>query len=268
MRNLFAFIYRHHVFFMFLFLEIIAVGMLVKNNDYQNSRFASSSNVLSGKIFQHFKNISDYFYLQKINQLLVEENTLLKNLNLKKSFDANNINNKGQYEFISAKIIKNSYNKRNNYLTINKGAMDGIESGMGVCVNEGVVGIVRDVSKHFSTIMSLLNKKAIISSRFTKSNHFGVIQWDGKSYHFAQLHSIPKYVDVSLGDSLITNSFSNIFPEGISLGTVNRFERDKNDNFYAIEVALSVDFSNINYVYVIKDLFKDERLKLEKKLNE
>ena len=83
MRNLFAFIYRHHVFFMFIFLEIIAVGMLVKNNDYQNSRFASSSNVLSGKIFKNFKNISDYFYLQKINELLVEENTLLKNLNLK-----------------------------------------------------------------------------------------------------------------------------------------------------------------------------------------
>ena len=102
MRNLLAFIYRHHVFFMFIFLEIIAVGMLGKNNDYQNSRFASSSNVLSGKIFEHFKNISDYFYLQKINQLLVEENTLLKNLNLKKSFDANNINIKGQYEFISA----------------------------------------------------------------------------------------------------------------------------------------------------------------------
>ena len=146
--------------------------------------------------------------------------------------------------------------------------MHGIENGMGVCVNDGVVGIVRDVTKHYATIMSLLNKKTIISTRFAKSNHFGEILWDGKSHHFAQLHSVEKYVDVSVGDSLITNSFSSIFPEGITLGTVNRFQRDEADNFYSIEVDLSVDFSNLDYVYVIKDLLKEERLELESKQNE
>ena len=99
-----------------------------------------------------------------------------------------------------------------------------------------------------------------------KSNHFGELTWDGKSYHFAQLNSVEKYVPVSVGDSLITNSFSNIFPEGIPIGTVNRYERQESNNFYAsIEVALSVDFSNLNYVYILNDKLKEERKKLESK---
>lgn len=243
------------------------MGMLIQSHYYQASRFASSSHAWSGQILENFRRSTDYLALKDINDILAEENALLKNKSLKSTAQAN-ATQKGQYQYISAKVIKNSYNKRNNYLTINKGTLHGIENGMGVCINDGVVGIVRDVNKHYATVMSVLNKNTVISTRFAKSNHFGELLWDGKSHHFAQLHSVEKYVEVSVGDSLITNSFSSIFPEGITLGTVNRFEREETENFYTIEVDLSVDFSNIDYVYVIKDLLKKERLKLESKQGE
>ena len=263
MRNLFAFFYRYHVFFLFILLEITALGMLIQSQHYQSARFASSSNTCSGKILEIFNNVTDYFSLKKINDLLAEENALIRNRSLRLPELEGNIY-KNQHEYISAKIIKNSYNKRNNYLTINKGSIHGIENGMGVITEVGVVGIIRNVSANYATVMSLLNKNTIISTRFIKSNHFGELIWDGKSHQFAQLNSVEKYVPVAVGDSLITNNFSNIFPEGIPLGTVNRFEIDEKKNFYtSIEVALSVDFSNLNYIYVLKDKLKDERMKLE-----
>ena len=263
MRNLFAFFFRYHFFLVFILLEIAAVGMLIQSHHYQSSRFVSSSNTLSGKILEKFNNVTDYFSLKKINDLLAEENALIRNKSLQLPHLKENIY-KNQHEYISAKIIKNSYNKRNNFLTINKGSIHGIQNGMGVISEAGVVGIIRDVSANYATVMSLLNKNTIISTRFTKSNHFGELIWDGKSHQFAQLNSVEKYVPVAVGDSLITNNFSNIFPEGIPLGTVNRFEREENKNFYTwIEVALSVDFSNLNYIYVLKDKLKDERMKLE-----
>ena len=239
--------------------------MLIQSHHYQSSRFANSSNTWSGQILEQFNNATDYFSLKKINLLLAEENALIRNRSLQLPPTEKNIY-KNQHQYISAKTIKNSYNKRNNYLTINKGAIHGIENGMGVITEAGVVGIVRDVSPNYATVMSLLNKNTIISTRFIKSNHFGELIWDGKSHQFAQLNSVEKYVPVAVGDSLVTNSFSNIFPEGIPVGTVNRFERDENKNFYtSIEVALSVDFSNLNYIYVVKDKFKEERMKLESK---
>ncbi|MDG1849357.1 MAG: rod shape-determining protein MreC [Flavobacteriales bacterium] len=267
MRNLFAFLYRHHVFFVFILLEIVAFGILIQSHHYQGSRFASSAQAWSGKVLEYFENSVDYFSLKKINHLLAEENAQLRN-RISTSPISHKKNNALPHQYISAKVIKSSYNKRNNYLTLNKGRLNGIEKGMGVCVNEGVVGIVRDVTDNYATVMSVLNKHAVISSRFTKSNHFGEIVWDGKSHHFAQLRSVEKYVDVSIGDTLTTNSFSSIFPEGILLGTVNRFERDDSENFYKIEIDLSVDYSNIDYVYVIKNLHGKERLELESKLKE
>ena len=243
------------------------MGMIIQSHYYQASRFASSSNAWSGELLENFRSSTDYLSLRKVNDLLAEENALLKNRSLNSTFKIDS-QEKGQYQYLSAKVIKNSYNKRSNYLTINKGSAHGIENGMGVCINDGVVGIVRDVTEHYATVMSVLNKKTVISTRFAKSNHFGELIWDGKSHDFAQLHSVEKYVDVSVGDSLVTNSYSSIFPEGIVIGTVNRFEREETENFYSIEVDLSVDFSNIDYVYVIKDLLKKERIELESKQGE
>mgnify|MGYP000179080847 CR=1 FL=1 len=243
------------------------MGMIIQSHYYQASRFASSSNVWSGQLLENFRSSTDYLSLRKVNDLLAEENAQLKNSPFESTVQIEG-QEKGQYQYISAKVIKNSFNKRNNYITLDKGSLHGIENGMGVCVNEGVIGIVRDVTEHYATVMSVLNKKTVISTRFSKSNHFGELLWDGKSYDFAQLHSIEKYVDVSVGDSLITNSYSSIFPEGLTIGTVNRFERKASANFYSIEVDLSVDFSNVDYVYVIKDLLKRERLELESKQGE
>ena len=240
------------------------MGMIIQSHYFQASRFASSSNAWSGELLESLRTSTDYLSLRKINDLLAEENAQLKNRFLDSVFKITRLE-KGQYQYISAKVIKNSYNKRNNYITINKGYAHGIENGMGVCINDGVVGIIRDVTEHYATVMTVLNKKTVISTRFAKSSHFGELIWDGKSHDFAQLHSVEKYVDVSVGDSLITNSYSSIFPEGLIIGTVNRFEREETENFYSIEVDLSVDFSNIDYVYVIKDLLKKERIELESK---
>jgi rod shape-determining protein MreC len=248
-------------------LELTALAMLIQSHNYHASRFASSSHAWAGNVLENYQNSADYLSLRKVNSILAEENTALKNL-IQQNSKEDQSYIEGNYQFISAKVIKNSYNKRNNYLTINKGALHGLENGMGVCVDKGVVGIIRDVSEHYATVMSLLNNNTVISTRFAKSNHFGDLRWDGHSHEYAQLYSIEKYVDVSVGDSLITNSYSSVFPEGLNLGTVNRFERDEQANFYDIEVNLAVDFSNIDYVYIVKNQFREERQLLESKQGE
>ncbi|MAJ98020.1 MAG: rod shape-determining protein MreC [Flavobacteriales bacterium] len=260
MRNIFIFILRYHVLITFVIFEILTFSMLINSNFYNSSRFLSSSNFFIGKSVNYFNNFQQYFFLKDINEILIEENTSLKNkLNLK--FKKNNLNQKTEY--IEANVIKNSTSLKKNYITINKGSIHGIEPGMGVCNHMGVVGIIRDISSNFSTIISILNTKSLISTRINNTNHFGELVWNGISREFAQLNSIEKYVDIAIGDSLFTNSYSNIFPEDILIGTINRFSILNEENFYNIEVNLSVDFSNIYNVYVIKNNLKNEREKLE-----
>lgn len=267
MRNLILFLIRHHVFFVFFLMEVIAFGMLLQSHYYQASRFANSSTAWSGQILEAVNNSTEYLSLKEINKILAEENAQLKSRNSNYTLNSA-IKEQEDYTYISAKVIKNSYNKRNNYLTLNRGSLHGIENGMGVCTEQGIVGIVRDVSEHYATVMSVLNKNTVISTRFRKSNHFGELNWDGKSADFAQLQSIEKFVSISVGDSLVSNGFSSIFPEGIPIGTINRFERKSTENFYHIEVDLAVDYRDLSFVYVIKNKLKNERSTLESKQSE
>ena len=79
------------------------------------------------------------------------------------SIDSNN-----NFIYKSTKIINNSINKRNNYLTINKGTAQGVRDGMGVITQKGVVGIVQSSSKNYSIVISLLHSKTSIGIKLKK----------------------------------------------------------------------------------------------------
>ena len=151
-----------------------------------------------------------------------------------------------------------------NYLTINKGSDDGIQADMAVIGPKGIIGIVFSTTKHYAVIMSVLNIDFRVSAQFKKNHYFGSLVWETGNFRIAKLHEIPYHVDVKKGDTIITNAFSNIFPSGIPIGVVTGFKKSGGENFYDIDVTLSTDFKNVQEVYIVTNLMKDEREALEK----
>ena len=133
-------------------------------------------------------------------------------------------------------MINNSVNKRNNYLTLDKGSEHGIKSEMGVISSTGVVGIVKDVSAHYCTVMSLLHKNTRLSARFRNSGYFGSVTWDGDDPTKAQLNEIPKHVTFNVGDTIVATRYSSIFPEGVIIGAVSGSSSTPGGNFHQIEL--------------------------------
>ena len=193
-----------------------------------------------------------------------EENAKLKTLltNHQNFFDSTFIHNK-KFKYIAAKVIKNSIKKRNNYLTINKGIKDGVRSGMGVVTSQGVIGIVHSVSQNYSLIISLLHHKSATGIFLKKNMHTGILKWNGFNYRIATINDLPVHVPINIGDTIITNSYSNIYPEGISIGTIANLNKN-DDGFYNINVKLLEDFNNLRYVYVVHSPQSNEQLQLEK----
>jgi rod shape-determining protein MreC len=168
-----------------------------------------------------------------------------------------------QYSFITAKVINNSVNRRNNYLTLNAGSLQGIKPEMGVISSEGIVGIVKDTSKHFCSVMSFLHKDSKISAKLKKSGYIGSLVWDGYDASRASLKDIALHVQFAKGDTIVTSSYSSIFPEDIMIGRVEDFETKAGDNFYDITIRLSTDFSKLSYVYIVNNVLKEEQQQLE-----
>lgn len=270
MQNLIRFLIRYHFSLLFILIEALAIFLLIQNNNYQKTKFVGFTRNIKGSFYQQSVKINNYFNLKEENEKLAKENVQLKNFidkNLETRADSfktvsDSLHNQ-QYRYIRADIINNSINKQHNYITIDKGSMDGIEREMGVISPNGIVGIISGVSKHFATVISVLNSELKISAQLKNSGHFGSLSWSGRDYRFVQLKDIPLHADINTGDTIVTSGYSAIFPEGIMIGFVEDYE-ERSGRFLEIEVKLSNDFKKISNVYVVKNLLKEEQQSIEK----
>jgi rod shape-determining protein MreC len=270
MRNLFNFIWKQYFFFLFLILQFFAFLLIISNNKFHNAGFFNSSNFLAGNIYKSFDDVTGYLNLKNANELLAAENARLLSssndallITDNTLFSSNDSTSKQKYEYREAKVINNSINKRNNYLTLDKGSLHGIKPMMGIIAPDGVVGIVKDVSENFCSVISLLNKSTIISSKLKTTGYLGSVAWEGGDPSTAILFDIPKHAKIAIGDTIITSGASTIFPEGVLVGTIKDFNLKDGDNFYQIKINLTTDFGKLSYVYIVNNLLSDEQKQLE-----
>jgi rod shape-determining protein MreC len=165
---------------------------------------------------------------------------------------------------IVSKVINNSYNVHENYLTINNGESSGIQPDMGVINSNGIVGIIDKTSKNYATIISILNIKSQINAKIKKTNHFGSLIWDGKNTGFVQLIDVPRLAAIRKGDTIVTGGQSIIFPENINIGTIDKIYTDNETNYYTLRVRLFNDMTNLGHVYILKSKDREEIKKIEK----
>lgn len=167
-----------------------------------------------------------------------------------------------QYRLVPAKVITNELNKMNNLLTIDCGAKDGVDVGMGVACGQGVVGVVYLVSDHYAVVMPVLNTASRISCAIRGHNYFGVLRWDGKDAGVAYLEDIPRHARFNRGDWVETNGYSSIFPPGVLVGKIETVYNSADGLSYRVKVRLSTDFGCLRDVVVVNDPTIAERTRL------
>ena len=169
-----------------------------------------------------------------------------------------------KYTYVPAKVVNNSTDRRSNYLTINRGILHGVESEMAVLSSDGIVGIVKDVSKNYASVISVLHKNSSISAKLGESGYIGSLVWGGADPQIAQLMDIPNHVQLEAGMQVQTSGYSSMFPNAISVGEVRSFEIKEGDNFHSIDVSLNTNMNSVSIVYVVNNLMKIEQKELEK----
>jgi len=256
MRSLFRLLIKNYPFLLFIALEVISVVFIINYNSFQRASFLNSSNAVTASIYNSYTSIVQYFHLAKVNADLSAENAQLRNmldLYADVSLDSvQSMNNQDtSFSFISARIINNSINRQQNYITLNKGSKDGVQPDQGIISSNGIVGIVTNVSESYAMGLSVLNPRWSVSAKLEKSGYYGSLTWNGKDYRHVDLNEIPFHVDLALGDTVVTSGYSSVFPEGILVGTIAAFDRPEGENYYTIDVLLSVDLKSVAYVEVI-----------------
>jgi rod shape-determining protein MreC len=153
------------------------------------------------------------------------------------------------YTFVDGEIVFNSINRRNNYFTINRGRRDGVFPQMGVMAPRGIAGIVINSTDSYALVQSVLSVNKI--------------RINGDNSRVMHLADIPKYVALKVGDTVVTDGKSAIFPKGVTIGTIAGYSVDNKTGFWDISVELSEKMGALNKVYVVKNLKKAEVQKIQ-----
>ncbi|PRY89585.1 rod shape-determining protein MreC [Mongoliibacter ruber] len=264
MQSILLFLYRLRAFLLFIFLEAIAIWLIVSYNSQQGSAFFNSANQLSGSVLTAQNNVAEYFSLATVNKNLVEKNAeLLAELEkYQKPADSVFIELDSvllhSFQFKGAKVINNSINLSQNFITLNKGANHGIKEGMGVFNEEGVIGRVKGVTRNFASVISILHTDLLISSKIASTEVFGSTKWDGKDSKYAKLLYVPRHVSIQKGDQVVTSGYNAVFPEGIPIGHVSEVKQGSDTNYLDITIELTADLSRVSYVYLVENNQEEE----------
>lgn len=235
-------------------MEFFSLFLYISNHKFQQSKFLSFTQEYTGAIFSYYSNLNQYLNLKEENNFLHRENAKLYALLSKEKENTNPILN----ESIPSRIIKNSIFKQNNFILLDKGEKDGVKSGMGVMVNNGVIGIVSITSENFSKITSVLNQNSTISVIHIKSGQNGSLKWNTNNYMTAMINDIPNHANIQVGDTIQTNGFSSIFPKGINIAKVISYKKGNENGLCNINVKFLNDMNTVKNVYIINSLIKEE----------
>ncbi len=278
MRNFFLLLRRFYVLLMFLALQVLSISLLVKYNSSQQAKYMELSYDLTGKVDKRYADVTSYFSLGENNRVLAEENSRLRN-ELPQNFiaidttahirkdtariDSNTIIRK--YTWRSARVINNSVSGQNNYITLERGSLQGIRPEMAVVGPGGIVGVVTDVSDNMAIVMSLLHRKSATSVMLKHTGTNGILDWDGKNPGLLQLKGIPKSEVLKVGDTVLTSNISLYYPAGLMVGTIAKFSKETEGNNYTLQIKPGTNFYSVDYVDVIENHFLQEQRDIEQK---
>lgn len=278
---------------LFLLLEGICFYLIVTYNKTQREVWITSSNSVVGYFKDRFHDASLYASRPAEIDALKNTNTILldsiKNLqdsieqiwfDIKVSEDIyqqipENIDTSFtplalKYNYIVASVIDNSVTLNNNSLTLDRGSKAGVHPRMGVIGSEntGIVGIVRNVSKNYAEVMSILNRQAQINVAVKNNGIFGPLVWKSSDPKKMNLVDIPKHIELEVGDTIITSGYSQLFPKGVLVGTIDTLWPEQGTNFWNIEVELFNDMTRVSHVYIVDNPDRLEISNLQEKTDE
>ena len=192
---------------------------------------------------------------EQIDKVIAENENLTAEINsLKEQLELNTILSDMVYK--NATIVHRNIDYWYDDVTIDKGSKDGIEKGMAVINNDGLVGTVIKTSNFTSTVKLLGNEnmsdKISVKINVNGTYVYGLISgYDAKTNTYT-VEGISENVDIPEGANVVTTGMGNNFPSGLLVGTVTKVTTDHFDLSSVAEVKSSVDFDDLDYLTILK----------------
>jgi rod shape-determining protein MreC len=296
MGNLLLILLRFKDALVYFILSILCLYFAVNFNHIQRVNWMHASNSVGGAVYKGTSNVNSYFLLKDENKRLAQANAQLMadldrlrynynlvgdslygmNARLKADSsywkDSTRFKNPRLFDesvnssYIPCRVVYNSVVDNTNFITIDKGRLDGIKEGNGIVTGYGILGKVVSTSLHYSLVKSVLHVHNSVSAKIKNSNELGSIKWNGKSSNYVTLTEIPRHLKINKGDTVITTSYNSVYPANHPIGRIEEVSVDENQPFWDIKVRLFENHQKLEHCYAYKNqLFFEKNALIQQK---
>lgn len=162
------------------------------------------------------------------------------------------------YEKVAANVIAKDGGSWFSTFTINRGQKDGIEIGMNVIADGGLVGIVTDVGPNYAKVRSIIDDTNNVSAMVPSTGDNFNVSGNLKTMNEAMVITFSELRDdenlVKVGDPVITSYVSDQYHQGILIGYISSIENGPNNLTKIGTITPVADFEHLEDVLVIKKL--------------
>lgn len=249
---------KHHI--AFVLSVIISFILIYFSHSSKFNYFHQTVNAVTTYIKTPFLNFSELAQAKSDNELLREqvlllslekESLLTQGMENDRLRELLELKRSIQYDILPAKVISRGLTTSLVALTINCGSDDGVAENDPVLTSNGVIGKIYSVSDKTSIVQLISDTEFRIGVRFVPSAETGILRW--KSNNICEVREVYKNSKIDVGDKVITSGLSDIFPEGLPVGTVISVVNDRTQFQKNILVKVEEKLNSLNYLFVIID---------------
>ena len=153
---------------------------------------------------------------------------------------------------IAAHVIGRQTDSLSHILIIDCGSDQNLKVNSPVFTPGGVIGRIIACGPQSAKVLLLVDQNSACDVIIQRNRIRGTLQGTGSD--FCRMAYLQRTADVKVGDRLITSGLDDIFPKGITVGTVITTARDPNGLSQQIKVKLTFDLNTIEEVFVIPSL--------------
>jgi len=271
MERLLRLFYNNGSFFTFCFLQIVCLYLIVNRNSPQSEIALETWSVRTGTLKSALTEVNQYVDLREREKISKQEIAKLKSLlpfnryptmaEIETYLDSTSAQ---RFSYLAASVVNRTPYGPNNTFIIDRGADFGVAPGQGVVDEDGLLGIIDQVTPRFARAISILHGAARISAGL-RDGTYGTLQWDGLDPRRMTVVNVPDYITITPGDSIYTTGYSNVFPTRQVIGTVESTEVQTGTGSQSLTVVLNNDPLRARHAFVVQDLFKEELSQLQER---
>ena len=160
------------------------------------------------------------------------------------------------------RVVSRDIHRQKNYLVIDAGSEHGIESGMAVIDDHGILGKVVLPGDGYSVVQSYLNTDFRVPGLIAAIEAFGIVRWDGARLDRIVLDYVVRTERVEHGQLVVTAG-SSVFPSGIPIGTIDSVQVRAGENLLEITLKPSSRIGAAKHAFVIMQAPDEELERLQ-----